>query len=638
MRSHALTHPALVARSGRRAGSLARFALAHYLLLPLGGLIALIWANTEPEAYFTFVQPLTFPVNEIGMALFFALITQEVIEEMVAGGALHTWRRWVLPLIGAAGGALGAAIGYLAYVGLKHEAVLTQGWLVAAAFDIPFAYFVVKSIFKRHPAVSFLLAMAIATNAAGLVVIGLQYQAVTIRPGGTALLLAAIALAAALRKWQVHSFWLYLVLCGPLSWWALYLDGFHPALALVPIVPFLPHTPRSVEGFEDVADAPRNSPRHFEHEWNYAVQATLFMFGLVNAGVLLQRHGTGTWAMLTAAFGGRPLGMLAAIAIAAALGMRLPARLHWRDLIVVALASSSGFAFALFAAVAVYPIGPILAELTLGAVLSGFGVVAAFAAARFLHVGRFAMHHTHRALLLLAALTLLPAGVVSAQQERPISDDQLQSMVESRLIEKDITGVEVLVAKQVVTLRGTVPNLWTKERAVERARETHGVQSVVTELAIARGESDVRIADDVAARVRRYVFFTIFDDIDLSVNNGIVTLTGKVTMPYKADAFVDLASRVGGVQQVTNRIETLPVSMFDDELRYRIARQIYGDPLFWNLALQVSPPLHIIVENGHVTLTGVVDSEVERRVAESIALSTFGVFGVENKLRLEPND
>jgi NhaA family Na+:H+ antiporter len=279
---------------------------------------------------------------------------------------------------------------YVGYVSLKHEAVLHQGWLAAGAFDIAFGYFVVKSIFGRHPAVAFLLVMAIATDAVGLIAVGLLYQPVVVRPGGAALLIAALGLAAAFRHVEIRRFWPYLLVCGPLSWFALYLEGWHPALALVPIVPFLPHQPRSVEAFADTGDAPARSPRHFEHEWNYAVQAVLFLFGLVNAGVLLQRYGTGTWALLTSALVGRPLGILAAVAIAVALGRHLPARIHWRDLVVVALASSSGFTFALFAAVAVYPAGPILGELTLGAVLSGAGVLAAFAAARFLQVGRFA--------------------------------------------------------------------------------------------------------------------------------------------------------------------------------------------------------------------------------------------------------
>jgi NhaA family Na+:H+ antiporter len=396
MRIHALPHPPLTTERGwigRTATSCIRFGLEHYLLLPVGGAIALVWANTAPESYFTFAQRLSFAVNQVGMALFFAFITQEVVEELVPGGALHTWRRWMMPLIAAAGGAAGAVIVYLTYVGLKHEAVLTQGWLIAPAFDIAFAYLIVKSIFKRHPAVSFLLVMAIATNAVGLVVIGLQYQTVSFRPGGTALLIAAIAVAGALRHWKVRNFWAYLLLSGPLSWWAFHLDGFHPGLSLIPIVAFLPHTPRSVGGFEDVPDAPGDSPRHFEHQWNSVVQVIVFLFALVNAGVLLHRYGTGTWALLTAALVGRPVGIFMAIALAGLIGLRLPPRLHWRDLAVVALASSSGFAFALFAAVAVYPIGPILAELKLGAVLSGFAVVAAFAAARALHVGRFAVRN-----------------------------------------------------------------------------------------------------------------------------------------------------------------------------------------------------------------------------------------------------
>jgi NhaA family Na+:H+ antiporter len=394
MRTHALPHPALASghRSiGRTAAGVVRFGFEHYLLLPMGGLIALAWANTAPESYFTFAQRLSFAVNEVGMALFFAFITQEVMEEMIPGGALHTWRRWIMPLVAAAGGVLGAAAVYLTYVSLKHEAVLEQGWLIACAFDIAFAYFIVKSIFKRHPAVSFLLVMAIATNAVGLVIVGLQYQTVAIRPGGTALMIAALAIAAALRYWKVRNFWAYLLLSGPLSWWAFYLDGFHPGLSLIPIVAFLPHQPRAVDTFEDAQEAPGDSPRHFEHQWNHLVQAIVFLFGMVNAGVFLHAHGTGTWALLAAALVGRPAGIVAAVMLAGLVGLRLPARLHWRDLIVVALASSSGFAFALFAAVAVYPIGPILAELKLGAVLSGLGVLFALAAARMLHVGRF--HH-----------------------------------------------------------------------------------------------------------------------------------------------------------------------------------------------------------------------------------------------------
>jgi NhaA family Na+:H+ antiporter len=476
--------------------------------------------------------------------------------------------------------------------------------------------------------------MAIATNAAGLVVVGLTYQPVSVRPGGTALMVAALALAFLFRRLTIRHFWPYLAVCGPLSWLALYLDGLHPALALVPIVPFLPHKPRTVTGFDDSSAEPPSSPRYFEHEWNYVVQAALFLFALVNAGVLLQRHGTGTWALVAAAVVGRPLGILAATAAAVALGARLPAPLHWRELTVVALASSSGFTFALFAATAVYPAGPILAELKLGAVLTGIGVVLAFAAAHSLKIGRFAMSHTARTLLVLLAVVLTCGGLVSAQAPASMSDDEIQALVKERLLDRQITSVDISVSKQVVTLRGVVPSLWAKQKALERTRETRGVQQVINALAIVRAESDARIGEQVTEDIARYAFFTMFDDAEVEVTDGIVTLMGKVTLGYKADALVDLASRVRGVQDVHNLITTLPVSTFDDQLRYTIARNIYDDALFWGLAIQPYPPIHIIVDGGRVTLTGVVDSEVERRMAESIARSTFGVFNVQNKLRV----
>lgn len=94
-------------------------------------------------------------------------------------------------------------------------------------------------------------------------------------------------------------------------------------------------------------------------------------------------------------------------------------------------------------------------------------------------------------------------------------------------------------------------------------------------------------------------------------------------------------SRVDGVQQVVDKLEVLPVSGFDDQIRYAAAVRIYNDPLFWNYAIQVNPPIHIVVKHGRVTLTGVVVSEVERRKAEQIARSIFGVLSVENRLRLE---
>ena len=119
---------------------------------------------------------------------------------------------------------------------------------------------------------------------------------------------------------------------------------------------------------------------------------------------------------------------------------------------------------------------------------------------------------------------------------------------------------------------------------------------------------DFQVFKDIATSVERYTRFTIFDDVNASVKDGVVTLTGKVTMPYKKDDIAGRVSKIDGVRSVRDRIDVLPVSSFDDELRYRIARSIYGHANFWNYAIMPNPPIHIVVENGRVTLTGVVQS------------------------------
>jgi hyperosmotically inducible protein len=138
----------------------------------------------------------------------------------------------------------------------------------------------------------------------------------------------------------------------------------------------------------------------------------------------------------------------------------------------------------------------------------------------------------------------------------------------------------------------------------------------------------------VSRQVQRYVYFTIFDDVNASIDQGVVTLHGKVTMPFKAKEIEKRAASVEGVTKVVNKIEVLPVSIYDDQLRYEIARAIYGNPSFWQYAAMTNPPIHIIVERGRVTLTGVVNSNVERMLARSIATS-FGAFDVKNDLKTD---
>ncbi len=145
---------------------------------------------------------------------------------------------------------------------------------------------------------------------------------------------------------------------------------------------------------------------------------------------------------------------------------------------------------------------------------------------------------------------------------------------------------------------------------------------------------DLQVFNDISASVNHYSSFTIFDDVNARVENGNVTLTGKVTQPFKRDDIEKRVEKIDGVQHVTNRIEVLPVSIFDQELRYRIARSIYGNANFWNYAIMANPPIHIIVDHGHVTLTGVVQSNVDRVLARSLA-TQFGAMSVKNELKTE---
>ena len=145
---------------------------------------------------------------------------------------------------------------------------------------------------------------------------------------------------------------------------------------------------------------------------------------------------------------------------------------------------------------------------------------------------------------------------------------------------------------------------------------------------------DFQVLQDVARQVRTYANFTVFDDVNAKVENGAVTLIGKVTMPYKREDIAQRVARVAGVSSVENRLEVLPVSQYDEELRYRISRAIYGNPSFWQYASMANPPIHIVVDRGHVTLTGVVQSHVERMLARSLATS-FGALSVSNELKTD---
>lgn len=145
--------------------------------------------------------------------------------------------------------------------------------------------------------------------------------------------------------------------------------------------------------------------------------------------------------------------------------------------------------------------------------------------------------------------------------------------------------------------------------------------------------SDRDLGEKVAESVRNYSKFSIFDDVNIGIDNRNVVLTGKVTAPNKKDDIGKRVAKIDGIRSLRNDIDVLPVSQVDARLRALAADRIYNYPAFWRYAQLADPPIHIIVEHQRITLTGVVDSQVDKMLASS-RLDFTGVLSVENKLRV----
>jgi hyperosmotically inducible periplasmic protein len=146
--------------------------------------------------------------------------------------------------------------------------------------------------------------------------------------------------------------------------------------------------------------------------------------------------------------------------------------------------------------------------------------------------------------------------------------------------------------------------------------------------------NNLQVFNDVSKAVQRYAFFTIYDSVHAGVADGVVTLTGKVTMPFKATDIAKRVAKVDGVTRVVNAIEVLPVSQFDNQLRVGIARAIYSNSALANYGLGANPSIHIIVERGRVTLDGIVMNDMDRQIARAV-VGSFTTFGIKNELKTD---
>ena len=363
------------------------FLLENSLFLIGGTLIGLVWANTDLEGYEAFAGNIHFVVNDIAMAFFFGLAAKEVYEALLPGGSLSSPRKAAMPLLATLGGMVGPASIFVAGALLLDQGELVRGWAIPAATDIAFSYLIARLVFgDKHPAIPFLLLLAIADDGGGLLILALFYPTGAVNlPLFAALVAAAIGLAVGLKRFRVTSFWPYILLCGTISWFGFYVGGIHPALALVPIIFFMPHELTDAGLFAEHEGEP-DTLNQFRDWWRTPVEIILGLFGLVNAGVPLTSLGAGTWLVCLGLMVGKPLGITLFSLLGRAFNLSLPDGMRWGDVIVLGCAAGIGFTVALFVSTVAFPPGAHQDMAKMGALFSFGSMAITLIAAKVLRV------------------------------------------------------------------------------------------------------------------------------------------------------------------------------------------------------------------------------------------------------------
>jgi Na+:H+ antiporter, NhaA family len=366
-------------------GRAAAFVVDRSLLLVAGTLAALVWANAAPASYAHAAHTIHFAVNDVAMVFFFALAAKEIVEATRTGGPLASPREAAMPLLGAAAGMIVPAALYVAGAAALGRPDLLRGWAIPCATDIAFSYLVARAVFPpHHPAIPYLLLLAVADDALGLVILAVFYPTRALSVLAiVAGLVPALLLAWWLRRRRTRSYWPYILGSGSLSWAGLYLGGVHPALALVPIIPFMPVEAHYHEPLDEPPPRTVDTLNVFAAQWHVPVQIVLFFFGLANAGVPLASVGAPTWLILGALLIGKPAGILLTAMGATAVGLKHPVGMAYGDIFVVGVAAAIGFTVALFFATASFPPGPILDQAKMGALLSFVAAPLAVAGSRY---------------------------------------------------------------------------------------------------------------------------------------------------------------------------------------------------------------------------------------------------------------
>ena len=306
------------------------------------------------EPWWHHYATLHFIINDLFMVVFFGVAAKEITEACLPGGALNPPSKAVNPLLGTIGGVLGPVGFYFLFNVMMGQEAWSNGWGIPTATDIALAWLVARMVFGNgHPAIAFLLLLAVADDGIGLMIIAIFYpdplhptewlNALWILPG--------MAVAYMFRRMDVKAWVPYVLIGGGLSWWGFYSAHLHPALALVPIVPLLPGPARDEGLFrDDVTTTETDTLNNFEHAVKTFVDFGLFFFAFANAGVPFSNLNNLTWIVLLSLLVGKTVGIFFFSYVGKLIGFPLPKGMNEKHLLVAGVVAGLGLTVALFVA------------------------------------------------------------------------------------------------------------------------------------------------------------------------------------------------------------------------------------------------------------------------------------------------
>jgi osmotically-inducible protein OsmY len=234
-----------------------------------------------------------------------------------------------------------------------------------------------------------------------------------------------------------------------------------------------------------------------------------------------------------------------------------------------------------------------------------------------------------------AALCQSPSSSANAFAQ---ADNTAGSSAAARLDKKQFHDVKVSVDNGTATLTGTVDLYGYKADAGKRVRKAKGVTAVRNLIQVAGPDVPDSVLKDKLGEKLEYdqVFYgNAFNAISLSVHNGVVTLGGHAYCYFNSkDSALALVSYYPGVKDVVDEMQVDPASPFDDRIRMQVYRAVYGYPSLQRYAIDPGKPIRISVQNGHVELYGMVDSQADKDTAFLRANGVPGVFEVKNYLQV----